>query len=81
MDGAARVRAARERARMGLISVIVFAVSQSVEERTTLLGGGGEVTLLYTLDISYTMHIGASNSILSIKYSAPLLGRIKRRIV
>ena len=74
---------------MGLISIIVFTVSQSVEERTTLLGGGGDVALLYTLDIlctwqcstqSYskehqTMHAGANNSILSTRYSAPWLGR------
>ena len=37
---------------MGLINIIVFAVGQGVEERTTLLGGGGEVALFYTLDIS-----------------------------
>ena len=36
---------------MGLINIIVFAVGQGVEERTTLLGGG-EVALFYTLDIS-----------------------------
>jgi hypothetical protein len=48
MDGAAIARAARERARMGLINIIVFEVSQSVEEMSTLLGGGGEVALLYT---------------------------------
>ena len=54
MGGAARTRAARERARICLIYIIVFAVSQSVEERTTLLGRGGEVALLYTLEISCT---------------------------
>ena len=48
MDGAARARAARERARMGLINIIVFEVSPSVEEMSTLLGGGGEMALLYT---------------------------------
>ena len=54
MVGAARARVARERARMGLISIIVFTVSQSAEERITLLGGGGEVPLLYTPDILCT---------------------------
>ena len=40
---------------MGLKNFIVFAVSQSVEERITLLRGGGQVTLLYTLpDITRT---------------------------
>ena len=48
MVGAARAKAARERARMGLINFIVFEVSQSVEEISTLLGGGGEMALLYT---------------------------------
>ena len=55
MVGAARAKVTRERARMGLINFIVFAVSQSVEERITLLGGGGQVALLYTLlDITRT---------------------------
>ena len=54
MCGAARVRAASERTRMGLIDIMLFAVSQSVEERTTLLGSGGEVALFYTSDISCT---------------------------
>jgi hypothetical protein len=48
MDGAARARAARERARKDLINIIVSTVSRSVEETTTLPGGGGKVALLYT---------------------------------
>ena len=37
---------------MGLINIIVFAVGQGVEGRTTLLGGGGEVAQFYTREIS-----------------------------
>ena len=48
MDGAARVRATRERTKTGLVNIIVFAVGQSVEDGMTLLVGlgGGDVALL-----------------------------------
>jgi len=48
MDGAARVKATRERAKMGLVNIIVFAVSQSVEDGMRLLVGlgGRDVALL-----------------------------------
>ena len=44
---------ARERARMGLINNIVFVVSQSVEGRSTLLGGVGRW-------LCFILHPGAS---------------------
>jgi len=49
VGGAARERAARERARMGLINnIIVSAVSQSVESEDDTVGRRWDVALLYT---------------------------------
>ena len=92
MFGLARAKATRERARMGLITIIAFEIRAEKKGRHCWDEVGRPHLYLYpryllyiTLQERSTMYAGAgqSTSILSTIYSAPapLLGRFARRIV